>query len=113
MIPSVIALLGFAAAAPAQLHFQGFFGRHFLLTAEIGCFPPACAPVARGHWETTCEQVLVPGCWREERVPPRYGWIPDRCGHWSWGVVESGGCRRTWVPAHYETQRRRAWVAGC
>ncbi|MCA8965248.1 MAG: hypothetical protein H6838_00175 [Planctomycetes bacterium] len=64
----------------------------------------------RGRWETVCEQVLVPGYWKEEHVPARYGWIYSGCGHRHWGLIDRGGCRRVWVPERYETRHRRVWV---
>lgn len=63
-----------------------------------------------GHWETVCEQVLVPGYWTEQHVPPSYGWIYSSCGHRQWGLIDRGGCRRIWVPARYETRHRQVWV---
>jgi hypothetical protein len=63
-----------------------------------------------GHWRTVEEQVLVPGFWRDEHVPPTYGWIHDSCGHRRWGIVDAGGCRRVWVPARWETRCRKVWV---
>lgn len=63
-----------------------------------------------GHWQTVHEKVRVPGYWREEHVPPTYGWISDSCGHRRWGVVDPGGCRRVWVPPSWETRSRRVWV---
>ncbi|HEX5050527.1 MAG TPA: hypothetical protein VFZ65_02030 [Planctomycetota bacterium] len=67
----------------------------------------------QGHWETRCEQVLVPGYWSEEHVPATYGWIYSLCGHREWGIVDRGGCRRVWVPDRWETRSHRVWVAGC
>ncbi|MBL8732624.1 MAG: hypothetical protein JNN13_09680 [Planctomycetes bacterium] len=64
----------------------------------------------RGRWETVTERVLVPGYWREEHVPPVYGWRFDHCGHRYWGIVQEGGCRRIWVPPHWETRCRQVFV---
>jgi hypothetical protein len=69
-------------------------------------------PQPRGHWEDRCEQVLVPGYWTEQHVPPTYGWIRGHCGRREWGIVAPGGCQRTWVPARFEHRTRRVWV-GC
>lgn len=69
-----------------------------------------CPPEPRGHWQTVTESVLVPGCWREEVVPPVYGWVRNHCGRPEWRIVQAGGCRRIWVPARYETRTRQVWV---
>ena len=52
-----------------------------------------------GYWRTVYDEVTIPGYWREERLPPRYGWVVDGCGHRSWVMIDAGGCRRVWVPA--------------
>jgi len=108
------ALLGFAIPAAAQVHIHGSLGRHIRVHADIGHSHhyPAPRPVHTGHWHTVNEQVYVPGCFREEHLPPRYGWVIDSCGHRHWDVIEPGGCRRVWVPPHYETRSRQVWV-GC
>jgi len=54
--------------------------------------------------------VLLPGYWDERHVPARYGWVYDACGNGRWGLVAPASCERFWVPARYETQRRRVWV---
>jgi hypothetical protein len=72
--------------------------------------PQPCPPQPRGYWQTVTEQVLVPGCWREEVVPPTYGWVRNHCGRLEWAIVQPGGCRRIWVPARYETRTRQVWV---
>jgi len=119
----VVALLGAAVSAPAQVSIQGRIGRHVQGSVSIGRADhhgrhahrepirrlPVRSPV-HGHWQTVCEQVLVPGCWREEHVPPTYGWVYDSCGHRYWDIVDHGGCRRVWVPPRYEHQNRRIWV---
>lgn len=118
----VAALLGVAVSAPAQISIQGSVGRHIAGGVVVshndhgdrhgshrhghGRHTPVRA---RGHWRIVEEQVLVPGYWREQHVPPTYGWTIDRCGHRHWGVVDAGGCRRIWVPARYETRTRRVW----
>jgi hypothetical protein len=111
---SVLAVALAAAAAPAQLRIEGNLGRHIRGVVNIGAGHEHRhdhrGPVSRGHWETVHEQVLVPGYWREEHVPPTYGWISDRCGHRHWGVVDAGGCRRVWVPDRWETRCRQVWV---
>ncbi|MBL9077314.1 MAG: hypothetical protein JNL08_07420 [Planctomycetes bacterium] len=129
------ALLGVAASAPAQLTLEGRIGRAVVGKVTIGddghrghrehrsdrddrghrgrrpAEPVRCLPpIPRGHWQTIEEQVLVPGYWQEQHVPPTYGWITDRCGHRHWGVVDAGGCRRVWIPARWETRCRRVWV---
>jgi hypothetical protein len=120
----VLSLLGVAAAAPAQLRIEGFFGHHVAVAATFGdCWrprpvpvryaPPVCYAPPRGHWETVCEQVLVPGYWRQECAPARYGWVRDHCGRAVWGVIEPEHTARIWVPASYRTERHRVWVAGC
>ena len=120
----VVALLGAAVSAPAQIAIEGKLGNlvrgtvvinhdhnhsHGRNHGHVRIEPVRRAP-ARGHWETRCEQVLVPGYWHEEHVPPTYGWIRDYCGHHHWGVVDAGGCRRVWVPARWETKSQRVWV---
>ncbi|HZN42030.1 MAG TPA: hypothetical protein VFD82_24735 [Planctomycetota bacterium] len=120
----VAALLGVAVSAPAQIAIEGKLGNLVRGSVVLGhdhyhghghnhgyfrISPVRRAPV-RGHWETRCEQVLVPGYWCEEHVPPTYGWIWDHCGHRHWGIVDAGGCRRVWVPARWETKTRRVWV---
>ena len=65
-----------------------------------------------GYWRTVYDEVHVPGYWREEHVPARYGWTVDSCGHRCWGIVEAGGCRQVWVPPRCESRPRRVWV-GC
>lgn len=121
----VVALLGAAVSAPAQFSVEARIGRHVRGSVTLGqhdthrhaayrepvrrlpCPPPA--PV-RGHWETICEQVLVPGYWNEEHVPPTYGWVRNHCGCLEWSIVDPGGCRRVWVGPHYEQRSRRVWV---
>ncbi|MBL8749707.1 MAG: hypothetical protein JNK78_11145 [Planctomycetes bacterium] len=114
----VVALLGAAVSAPAQVVVEGKIGRNLRASVAIGshgahyCEPVRrVAPPPRGHWETVYEEVLVPGYWREDRIPPTYGWVYDRCGHRRWAMVDKGGCRRVWVPARYETRSRRVWVS--
>lgn len=132
----VVALLGAAVSAPAQFSIEGRIGRHDRGSVRlvvgggdhdvrshrghaepVRCLPvprpvfhPAPCPPPRGHWETVCEQVLVPGYWQEQHVPPTYGWIRGHCGRLEWGMVDPGGCRQVWVPPRYEQQSRRVWV---
>jgi hypothetical protein len=113
----VAAVLAAAVSAPAQFTIEARLGRHLSGAVVFGDFcAPArdrCEPVRRhepsGHWATVQERYLVPGFWREEHVPPTYGWIRD-CGHRYWGVVDAGGCRRVWVPERWETRCRQVWV---
>lgn len=107
----------FSCDAVAQLSIHARVGRH--VTATVTASPVLAGHDHRsergrarhaGRWETVCEQVLVPGYYREEHVPPSYGWIYDRCGHRHWGMIDRGGCRRVWVPERYETRHRRVWV---
>lgn len=116
----VAALLGLAVSASAQrVILEGQVGRSNRGSVVIdagrgGRFDHhegrrSRAP--RGHWETVHEQVLVPGYWHDEHVPPTYGWICDPCGRRRWGIVDPGGCRRVWVPARWETRCRRVWVS--
>jgi hypothetical protein len=114
------ALLGVAAAAPAQISIEGRLGRQLRGVVAIGgggfhqprahCEPVRRHLAPRGHWQTVHDQVLVPGYWRDEHVPPTYGWVVDRCGRRHWGIVDHGGCRRVWVPARWETRSRQVWV---
>lgn len=121
----VVALLGAAVSAPAQIAIQGKLGNAVRGSVVLGHdhhhghghnhgnhvrFSPVRRAPARGHWETRCEQVLVPGYWSEQHVAPTYGWVWDHCGHRHWGIVDRGGCRRVWVPARWETKHRRVWV---
>jgi hypothetical protein len=108
------ALLGLAFPAAAQFRIEGSIGRHFQVQATFAdpCYtPPRHVVRTTGHWANVCEDVYVPGCFREEQVPPRYGWVSGRWGHRHWAVIEPGCCRQVWVPAHYEQRTRRVWVA--
>ncbi len=133
----VVALLGVVVSVPAQGSTQSRFGRFLHGAVSVArashamhcppvvhvapapaCHPaprcqpiPRCQPAPRGHWETVREQVLVPGYWQEQHVPPTYGWITDRCGHRHWGIIDAGGCRQVWVPARWETRCRQVWVS--
>jgi hypothetical protein len=122
----VVALLGAAVSAPAQFSIEASIGRNVRGSVAVGQHDGhrhvvAREPVRRtqhsapvvihGHWKTVCEEVFVPGCWREEHVPPTYGWVYGSCGHAHWGIVDAGGCRKIWVPGHYETRTRSVWVA--
>lgn len=115
-------MFGLAAALPAQVHIHGRIGPHVQVQATFGDGPrrigpavvrPAGMPLRGGHWEPVVEQVWVPGCWVEEYVPPRYGWIRDACGRARWGIVEPGYTRRVQLPGRYENRTRRVWVRGC
>jgi len=59
---------------------------------------------------TRLDEVLLPGHWDLRYVPAVYGWSRDGCGGRRWGVVAPAGHRHVWVPARYESQRRRVWV---
>lgn len=118
----VAVLLGAAVSAQTKVSFEGRIGRAVRGSVVVSHHDrhdsrPRCEPVLRlpapprGHWETVYEEVLVPGYWTEERVPPTYGWIYESCGHRRWGIVDAGGCRRVWVPARYETRAKQVWVA--
>jgi hypothetical protein len=135
---SVAALLMAAVSAPAQISVEAKIGRHVRGAVTVGGHDHrdhrdgnrgrddhrghrgrhepirrVPAPIRghdHGHWRTVEEQVLVPGFWRDEHVPPTYGWIHDSCGHRRWGIVDAGGCRRIWVPARWETRCRQVWV---
>ena len=120
----VLALLGLAAAAPAQIHFDGILGRRVQVSGSVGAVSrPAVRAVTRhgdfrrpvhsGHWQTVTEQVHVPGYYKNEFVPPRYGWYTNACGHQVYGLIEPGHMHRCWVPARCETRTRRIWVTGC
>ena len=62
-----------------------------------------------GRWVTRTQQVLVPGHWDRRYVPATHGWVLDVCGLRIWGVLSPAGYQDVWVPARYETQRRRVW----
>jgi hypothetical protein len=115
-----LVLLGLASAAQSQFRIEGLLGRSVRVAANLGCVPifrpvdscprPVCVPRPCGHWETVCEQVWVPGYWREDYVPARYGWIENRCGHRYWGEIEPARTCRTWVEGCYRTEQRQVWV---
>ncbi len=135
LIGAAFALALAAAQAPAQVAIEARLGKHVRVGAVIpvgghshsygdrhshrhsdrhsyqrhghGGHHPA--PRVSGHWKVVYEDVTIPGYWREDHVPPRYGWIYDHCGR-RWGIVDAGGCRRVWVPARCETRSRRVWV---
>lgn len=127
----VVAVLGVVGLIPAQSSMQAKFGRFLRGAASVAqaghrlhCAPvvvqprvphyapvPHCQPAPRGHWETVQEQVMVPGFWQEQHVPPTYGWILQSCGHQVWGVIDAGGCRQVWIPARWETRCRQVWVS--
>jgi len=112
----VAALLGLAAASPAQFRIEGrlgsvtvgaVFGDHHRPAARVR-FEDRCEP--RGHWRVVTEQVWVPGHWHEDHVPARYGWVCDPCGHRRWVMLEPERCHRVWVEGRYECRTRRVWV---
>lgn len=117
----VAAVVAAAVSAPAQVSIEGRLGRHIHASVIVDGRAPHHRDVReqvrrypvrqRGHWDTVHEQVLVPGYWREDHVPPTYGWITNHCGHRHWGMVDPGGCRRVWVPARWETRCRQVWVS--
>ncbi|MCB9879879.1 MAG: hypothetical protein H6835_19990 [Planctomycetes bacterium] len=126
----VAALLGLAFSAPAQFSPVRVVGQGGRAPAPIVVAarggqqhgshqrgPQQPRPVARnshqrgGHWETITEQVLVPGHWEQQHVPPSYGWIYSGCGHRHWGLIDRGGCRNVWIPDRWETRCRQVWVA--
>lgn len=113
----VAALLGLAAASPAQFRIEGQIG-----PVTVGAlFGDHCRPKARvrvddcreprGHWRTVTEQVWVPGYWQEEHVPARWGWVCDPCGHRRRVMLEPERCHRVWVEGRYECRTRRVWVS--
>lgn len=134
------ALAGPAFAAPAQLHVHGKLGRNVHVSAIFGGdrhhAPRYRAQGHRprlvvghrsvrgdhgrrrghgrhqhGYWKTVHDRVWIPGGYREEYCPPRYGWVYDGCGRRVWGIVDAGGVRRVPLPGHYETRTRRIWVS--
>jgi len=121
---AVATLLGLAVSAPAQFTIAGNFGRHLHISARLGddhhpearraegrFREPAFVRAGdRGHWQTICAPEWLPGYWREECVPPVFGWVRDACGHAHWQIVQPGCERRVWVPGHYEETTRRVWV---
>lgn len=131
----LLALFGLAAAAPAQFRLDGILGRHIQVGVQLGSGRNHCEPVpvvvadvhggnrgrgyrgdrghdnrGRGHWETVCEQVQIPGYWHDDYVPARYGWVRDHCGRVVWDIVEPACNRRVWVPPRCETRTRKVWV---
>jgi hypothetical protein len=125
--PLFLVVAALAAAVPAQVQVSfaaRFGGRHGgiavqqvgdgacrIAVRDDGCQVPEPRAHRHGRWQIIEEQVLVPGYWREEHVPPTYGWVRDCHGRRRWGVVDPGGCRRVWVPARWETRCRRVWVS--
>lgn len=121
---AVAALLLAAVSLPAQWSIEARIGRHVGAAVRLAdCLDrhrPACPPPRpvfddcherrHGHWQTVTEQYLVPGYWRDEHVPPTYGWICEPCGHRRWGMIDPGGCRRVWTPDRWETRTRQVWV---
>ena len=98
-----LALLGLAASAPAQVRVEGSLGRRVQVGVEIAGHhhgdvhrsgvrhydPHYNGRYAhRGHWQTECYRVWIPGYWQE-------------CG---------GFGHRYWVTGHYETRSRCVWV---
>ena len=63
-----------------------------------------------GRWVTRTQQVLVPGHWGRRYVPATHGWVLDVGGLRLWGILTPAGYQDVWVPARYETQRRRVWL---
>lgn len=121
---AVAALLLAAVSLPAQWSIEARIGRPAGAVVRIAegavrhCAPRPpvrrvfddCHSRQHGHWQTVSEQFLVPGYWRDEHVPPTYGWVVDRCGCRRWAMVDPGGCRRVWVPDRWETRTRQVWV---
>lgn len=126
----VATLFGFAVSAPAQIEIHGQFGRHVSVTTRIGDRHPA--PVQhdriargrdrdygrdrddrfrRGFYRDVCEQVWVEGYYRQDYVPPVYGWVTDYCGRQVWGIVRPGHTCQVFVPGHFESRTRRIWVS--
>ena len=102
-----------ARTAPSQAYRQGqSVGRRAsrVVSPSLRRAATLRAPFGRGRWVTRCEQVLVPGYWARQPVPAVYGWVYGACGGRHWGVVTQAGSRQVWVPARYETHRRRVWV---
>lgn len=132
----LLALFGLAAAAPAQLRLEGILGRHIQVGVQIGRESESRGPVqvAHGHgrerggrnshrdyrdyrdqrehgyWRTIAEEVVIPGYWRDECTPARYGWVADHCGKLVWTLIAPACSRRVWVPPRCETRTRRVWV---
>lgn len=129
----LLALFGLAAAAPAQVRLEGILGRHIQVGVQVGGRDDHGARQhggdrdrgrdqrgrdsrrggdhrEHGRWETVHEQVHIPGYWREEFHPARYGWLRDACGRRVWGIVEPAHTCREWVPPRCETRSRRVWV---
>ena len=96
-----LALLGLAASAPAQVRVEGSLGRRVQVGVEISGYHHGGARhygrhdrydngryAHRGHWQTECYRVWIPGYWQEV----------------------GGFGHRYWVPGHYETRSRSVWV---
>jgi len=65
-----------------------------------------------GHYETRTVEVWVPGCWREEWVPPVYREIYTRGGTCTRILVRPATLNRIWIPGRCELQTTSIWVPG-
>jgi hypothetical protein len=100
-----------SSAAPAQVHVHARLGRHFSIGADLGGFGHRHHHRrASGHWQTIHERVWVPGCSRTVYHPAVYGWIYDRCGHRTWGVITPARTELVQEPGRWECRERRVWV---
>jgi len=66
-----------------------------------------------GHYETSCQQVWVPGCTRKEWVPARYATRVDGCGRRYQVLVCAGHWEVVQGIGHYERREVQVWVPGC
>jgi hypothetical protein len=99
------ALLGLAASAPAQFRLEGSLGRRVQVGVEVAAQHRGGhhhhgrhddyrhgrrhdRHAHRGHWQTECYRVWVPGYWQET----------------------GGFGHRYWVPGHYQYRTRTIWV---
>jgi hypothetical protein len=107
-----------AQAQKLSLH-VGKSNEHGRFSLTLGSASPACAPrrgPARvwvaGRYETRCERVWVPGCTRQEWVPPCYEGRFDPCGRRIQVLVRAGHWRTIQEPGRHELREVQVWVPG-
>lgn len=68
--------------------------------------------VEPGHSQWQDEKVLLkPGHWEQKYVAAVEETVYDSRGQAHSVVVESGGMKKVWVPAEYQTRRVKVWIA--
>jgi len=92
----------------AEVNFQ--FGYQAPRFTQPHCAPPSVW--IPGHYEMRCEQVWVPGCTRQEWVPPCYEWRVNFCGERFQVLVRPGFWRTVVDAGRYEMRNVQVWVPG-